>query len=101
LAPTSGEPFFRPPSASTDLRHAAKESFSARGYRTTATGPKSGDPLSPRGLKLEKEGHQSNTPGGEVGPRDQKHGDNPLASTKEEGEDGPTGQSSKADRRSH
>jgi hypothetical protein len=34
---------FRPPSASTDLRHAAEESFSARDCHTTATGPKSGD----------------------------------------------------------
>jgi hypothetical protein len=30
-------------------------------------------------------------PRGGVGPRNQKHGDNPSASTKEEGEDGPTG----------
>ena len=42
-------------------------------------------------LEAKKEGHQSNTPGGGVGPRDQKHGDNSSASTKEEGEDGPTG----------
>jgi hypothetical protein len=54
LAPTSGEPFFRPPSTSTDLRHAAEESFSARGCRTSTTGPKSGDPLSSRGPKPEK-----------------------------------------------
>jgi hypothetical protein len=57
---------FRPPSASIDLRHATEESFSARGYRTTATGPKSGDPLPPRGPKPEKDGHQPNTPGGEL-----------------------------------
>jgi hypothetical protein len=42
-------------------------------------------------LKPEKEGHRSNTPGGGAGPRNQKHGDNPSASTKEEGKDGPTG----------
>jgi TolA-binding protein len=48
LAPTSGQPFFRPPSASTDLRHVANESFNARGCHTTTTGPKSGDPLSLR-----------------------------------------------------
>jgi hypothetical protein len=91
LAPTSGEPFFRPPSASTDLRHAAEESFSARGCRIIATGPKSGDPFSSRGPKPEEQGHQSNTLGGGAGPRNQKHGDNPSASTDEEGEDGPTG----------
>jgi hypothetical protein len=61
------------------------------GCRTTATGPKLGDPLSPRGPKPEKEGHESNIPGGGAGPRNQKHGDNPSASTKEEGKDGPTG----------
>jgi hypothetical protein len=91
LAPTSGEPFFRPPSASTDLRHAAEKSFSSRGCRTAATGPKPGDPVSPRGPKPEKEGHQSNTPGGGVGPRDQGHGNNPSVGTKEEGEDGVIG----------
>jgi hypothetical protein len=90
LAPTSGE-LFRPPSASTDLRHTAKESFSARGYCIAATGPKPGDPLSPRGLKLEEESHQSNTPEGGVGPRDQGYRDHPLASTKKEGEDGAAG----------
>jgi hypothetical protein len=47
--------------------------------------------LSPRGPKLEKEGQQSNTPGGGAGPRNQKHGDNPSASRKGEGEDGPIG----------
>jgi hypothetical protein len=45
LAPTSGE-LIRPPSASTDLRHAAEESFSARGYCAAATGPKLGNSLS-------------------------------------------------------
>jgi hypothetical protein len=79
LAPTSGE-LFRPPSANTDLRHAAEESFSARDCCTAATGP-----------KPEEEGHQSNTPGGGVGPRDEGHGNHPSASTKEEGEDGATG----------
>jgi hypothetical protein len=47
----------RPPSASIDLRHATEESFSARGYRSTATGPKSRDPFSSRGPKPEEEGH--------------------------------------------
>jgi hypothetical protein len=42
--PTSGE-LIRPPSASTDLRHAAEESFSARGCCAAATGPKSGESL--------------------------------------------------------
>jgi hypothetical protein len=86
--PTSGEPSFRPPSASTDLRHATEESFGDRGCRTATTGPELGDPFSSRGPKPEDEGHQSNTPGGGVGPRNQKHGDNPSASAKEE--DGPT-----------
>jgi hypothetical protein len=82
---------FRPPSASTDLHHAAEESFSDRGCNTAATGPKPGNSFSPRSLEPEKEGYQSNTPGGEVGPRDQGHGDHPSASTKKEGEDGATG----------
>jgi hypothetical protein len=44
LAPTSGE-LIRPPSASPDLRHAAEESFSARGCCVAATGHKSGNSL--------------------------------------------------------
>jgi hypothetical protein len=79
---------FRPPSASIDLRHATEESFSARGCRSAATGPKSRDPFSSRGPKPEEEGHQSNNPGGRVGPRNQKYGDAASASAKEEGEDG-------------
>jgi hypothetical protein len=47
--------------------------------------------LSSRGPKPEKEGHQSNTPGGGVGPRDHGYGDHSSASTKKEGEDGVTG----------
>jgi hypothetical protein len=80
---------FRPPSASTDLRHVTEESFSDRGCRSAATGPKPGDPSS-RGLKPEEEGHQSNTPRGRVGPRNQKYGDASSASAKEEGENGST-----------
>jgi hypothetical protein len=90
LAPTSGE-LFRPSSASTDLRHAAEESFSARDCCTVATGPKPGNSFSPRSSKSEEEGHQSNTPGGGIGPRDQGHGNHPSTSTKEEGEDGVAG----------
>jgi hypothetical protein len=90
LAPTSGE-LFRPPLASTDLRHAAEESFSARGCCIAAAGPKPGDPLSPIGPKPEEESHQSNTLGGGVGPRDQEYGDHPSTSTKKEGEDGAAG----------
>jgi hypothetical protein len=86
---TSGE-LFRPPSTSTDLRHAAEESFSTRDCCTAAAGPKLGNSFSSRGSKPEEESHQSNTPGG-VGPRDQGHGNNPSASTKEEGEDGTAG----------
>jgi hypothetical protein len=86
LAPTSGE-LFRPPSASTDLRHAAEESFSDKGCCIAATGPKPGNSFSLRSSKPEDEGHQSNTPGGGVGPRDQGHGNHSSASTKEEGED--------------
>jgi hypothetical protein len=77
---------FRPPSASTDLRHAIEESFSDRGCRSAAIGPEPGDPFSTRGTKPEEEGHQSNTPGGRVGPTNQKHGDASSTSTKEEGE---------------
>jgi hypothetical protein len=47
LAPTSGE-LIRPPSASTNLRHAAEESFSARGCCAATTGHKSGNSLSER-----------------------------------------------------
>jgi hypothetical protein len=39
--------------------------------------------LSPRGSKPEEKGHQSNTPGGGVGPRDQEHGNHPSTSAKE------------------
>jgi hypothetical protein len=85
--PTFDE-LIRPPSASPDLRHAAEESFSARGCCAVATGHKSGDSLSPRGSKPEEESHQSNTPGGGVGPRDQGHGNHPSTSAKEEREDG-------------
>jgi hypothetical protein len=102
LASTSGE-LTRPPSASPDLRHAVEESFSARGCCAAATGHKSGHTLSLslRGSKPEKEGHQSNTLGGRVGPRDQGHGNHPSTSAKEEGEDGAAGRSSKEDRQSY
>jgi hypothetical protein len=98
--PTSGE-LIRPPSASTDLRHAVEEYNCARGCCTAATGHKPGDFLSPRGSKPEDKGHQSNTLGGGVGPRDQGHGNHPSTSAKEEGEDGSAGRSSKEDRRSY
>jgi hypothetical protein len=81
---------FRPPSASIDLRHAAKESFSNRGCRSAAAGPKLGDPFSSGGPKPEEEGHQSNASGGRLGPRNQEYGDATLTSAKEEGKDGPT-----------
>jgi hypothetical protein len=80
LAPTSGE-LIRPPSASTDLRHAAEEDNYAKGCCTATTRHKLGDSLSPRGSKPEEKGHQSNTPGGGVGPRDQGHGNHPSTST--------------------
>jgi hypothetical protein len=82
---------FRPPSASTDICHAAEESFGTRDRCTAAAGPKPRNSFSSRGSKLEEEGHQSNTPGGGVGPRDQGHGDHPSASTMKEGEDAATG----------
>jgi hypothetical protein len=47
---------FRTPSASIDLRHAAKESFSNRGCSSAAAGPELGDPFSSRGPKPEEEG---------------------------------------------
>jgi hypothetical protein len=68
-----------------DLRHATEESFSDRRCCSAATRPKPGDPFSSRGPKPEVEGHQSNTPGGCVGPRDQEYGDASSASAKEEG----------------
>jgi hypothetical protein len=80
---------FRPPSASIDLRHAAKESFSNRGYRSAAAGPELGDPFSSGGPKPEEEGHHSNASGGRLGPRNQEHGDAASTSAKEEREDGP------------
>jgi hypothetical protein len=86
----------RPPSASIDLRHATKESFDNRGCRFAAAGPEPGDPFSSRGSKPEEEGHQSNTLGGRVGPRDQEYGDASSASAKEEGENGPTSRPSEA-----
>jgi hypothetical protein len=79
---------FRPLSASIDLRHAAKESFSNRGCRSAAAGPEPGDPFSSGGLKPEEEGHQSNALGGRLGPRNQEYGDASLASATEEGKDG-------------
>jgi hypothetical protein len=54
--------------------------------------------LSPRGSKPEEKSHQSNTPEGGVGPRDQGHGNHPSTGAKEEGEDGSAGRSSKEDR---
>jgi hypothetical protein len=57
--------------------------------------------LSLRGSKPEEKGHQSNTLGGGVGPRDQGHGNHPSTSAKEKGEDGSAGRSSKEDRRSY
>jgi hypothetical protein len=78
---------FRPPSTSIDLRHAAKESFSNRGFRSAAAGPEPGDPFSSGGPKPE-EGHQSNALGGRLGPRNQEYGDASSASAKEEGKDG-------------
>jgi hypothetical protein len=49
--------------------------------------------LSPRGLKTEEKGHQSNTPEGGVGPRDQGHGNHPSTSAKEKREDVSAGRS--------
>jgi hypothetical protein len=43
---------------------------------------KPGVSLSPRGSKSEEKGHQSNIPGGGVGPRDQGHGNHPSTSAK-------------------
>jgi hypothetical protein len=57
--------------------------------------------LSPRGSKPEEKDHQSNILGGGVGPRDQKHGNHPSTSAKEEGEDDSAGRSSKEDRQSY
>jgi hypothetical protein len=68
-----------------------KKSFSTRDRCTVAAGPKPGNSFSSRGSKPEEETHQSNTPGGGVGPRNQGHGNNPSANTKEEGEDGAAG----------
>jgi hypothetical protein len=89
---------FWPPSATIDLRHAAKESFSNSGYRFAAAGPEPGDPFSSGGPKLEEEGHQSNASGGRLGPRNQEYGDAASASAKEEGKDGSASWPTKADR---
>jgi hypothetical protein len=80
---------FRPPSASIDLRHAAKESFSNRGCRSAAAGSEPGDPFSLGGPKPEEEGHQSNASGVRLGPRNQEYGDAASTSAKEEIKDGP------------
>jgi hypothetical protein len=77
--------------------------------KITATGAAALQPLDTnqetlslrKGSKLEEESHQSNTPGGGVGPRDQGHGNHPSTSAKEEGEDGSARRSSKEDRRSY
>jgi hypothetical protein len=53
------------------------------GVPTSTTGHEPGDSLSPRGSKPEEKGHQSNIPGGGVGPRDQGHGNHPSTSAKE------------------
>jgi hypothetical protein len=79
---------FQALSASIDLRHAAKESFSNRGCRSAAVGPEPGDPFSSGGPKPEEEGHSSNAPGGRLGPRNQEYGDASSASATEEGKDG-------------
>jgi hypothetical protein len=65
---------FRPPSASIDLHHATEESFSARGCRSVATGPKSGDPFSSRGSKPEEASEEESIRGfggfgGRIHPR--------------------------------
>jgi hypothetical protein len=78
-----------PPSASTDLRYAAEESFSDRSRCTTTTRSKSGK--SSGGPKPEEEGHQSNASGRGTGPGNQKHGDNPSTGAKEERKDGSIG----------
>jgi hypothetical protein len=54
--------------------------------------------LSPRDSKLEEKGHQSNIPGGGVGPGDQGHENHPPTSAKKKGEDGSAVRSSKEDR---
>jgi hypothetical protein len=79
---------FRPLSANIDLRQAAKERFSNRGCRSAAAGPEPGDPFSSERPKPEEEGHQSNTSGGRLGPRNQEYGDASSASATEEGKDG-------------
>ena len=48
-----------------------------------AAGPEPRDPFSSRGSEPEEEGHQSNTPGGRVGPRNQKYGDASSASARQ------------------
>jgi hypothetical protein len=79
---------FRPLSASIDLRHATKESFSNRGCCSAAAGPEPGDPFSSGGPKPEEESRQSNASGGRLGPRNQEYGDASSAGATEEGKDG-------------
>jgi hypothetical protein len=84
LAPTSGE-LNRPPSTSSDLRHAAEENFfRARGY-TVATGRQPGHTA--RSSNSKEEGHKSNTPRGGAGPGDKGSRSYPSAGRKEERED--------------
>jgi hypothetical protein len=82
--PTSGE-LNRPPSASSDLRHAAEENFfRARGC-TAATGRQPGHTA--RSSNSKEEGHKSNTPRGGAGPGDKGSRSYPSAGRKEERED--------------
>jgi hypothetical protein len=85
LASTSGE-LFRPPSASTDLRHAAEESFSTRDRCIVATGPNQ-ETFSLREARSQK--RKATSPTLQEEELDQEIRDMEIieASTKEEGED--------------
>jgi hypothetical protein len=54
--------------------------------------------LSPRGQKPKEKGHQSNTPGGGVGPGDQGPRNHSPEGAKEKGKDGSAGRPSEEDR---
>jgi hypothetical protein len=95
LAPTSGELNW-PPSASRDLRHAAKENFfRARGC-TAAAGHQPGHIA--RSSNSKEEGYKSNTPGGGTGPGDQGPRRYSSIGPEEKGEDASSHRSSEEDR---
>jgi hypothetical protein len=93
--PTSGV-LNRPPSASSDLRHAAEENFfRARGC-TVATGRQLGHAA--RSPNSKEEGYKSNALGGGAGPGDKGSRSYSSAGPEEEGEDASSLRATEEDR---